>query len=110
MTCCAGVPHIAIPRAAICATKIAKKNLAGCLNEEEIRLMLRHQKPADYCLRHAGQIVGKLYRQQHIDAIGLRIFDERLTRLAGVQAASERISTTPLPFAYTLLTHRSACV
>jgi len=78
------------------------------LNEQDVKLMQRHQNPADYCLRHAGQIVGELYRQQHIDAIGLRILDEHLTRLASVQAASERIATTPLPFAYTLLTHRTA--
>ncbi|MGB5831382.1 MAG: bestrophin family ion channel [Thiohalocapsa sp.] len=70
--------------------------------------MLRHQNPADYCLRHAGQIIGELYRQEHINAIGVRILDEHLTRLAGVQAASERIATTRLPFAYALLTHRTA--
>jgi putative membrane protein len=38
----------------------------------------------------------------------LRATDERLTSLATVLAACERIRNTPLPFAYTLLLHRTA--
>ena len=38
----------------------------------------------------------------------LRAMDERLTSLATVLAACERIRNTPLPFAYTLLLHRTA--
>jgi len=38
----------------------------------------------------------------------LRAMDERLTSLAAVLAACERIRNTPLPFAYTLLLHRTA--
>lgn len=38
----------------------------------------------------------------------LRAMDERLTSLATVLAACERIRYTPLPFAYTLLLHRTA--
>ena len=32
----------------------------------------------------------------------------RLVAMSGIQAACERIATTPLPFAYTLLVHRTA--
>lgn len=39
-----------------------------------------------------------------------RILDERLSTLAALQAGCERIATTPLPFAYTLLLLRSAYV
>ena len=35
-------------------------------------------------------------------------FDERLTNFAAVQAACERIRSTPLPFPYTLILHRTA--
>jgi putative membrane protein len=38
----------------------------------------------------------------------LRAMDERLTSLATVLGACERIRNTPLPFAYTLLLHRTA--
>jgi putative membrane protein len=37
----------------------------------------------------------------------LRATDERLTSMATVLAACERIRNTPLPFAYTLLLHRT---
>lgn len=86
----------------------SRKELKPWLSNEDIERVFSHQNPAEYCLRRAGRIIGELYRQQHIDAVGLRILDEHLTRLAAVQAASERIATTPLPFAYTLLTHRTA--
>lgn len=36
------------------------------------------------------------------------LLEARLVSLCGVQAACERINTTPLPFAYTLLLHRTA--
>lgn len=87
-----------------------RDDLIRWLGAEDAEHTLKHTNHADYCLRRAGRIIGALYRQQHIDAVGLRILDEHLTRLAAVQAASERIATTPLPFAYTLLTHRTAYI
>ena len=64
--------------------------------------------PADFMLRRMGQRLGTLYRDGDIDAIGVRMLDERLTAIAAVQAANERIANTPLPFAYSLLVHRTA--
>lgn len=84
-----------------------REALVQWLGEADADHALRHRNPAEYCLRRAGRIIGTLYRQQQIDGIGLRILDEHLTRLSAVQAACERIATTPLPFAYTLLTHRT---
>ena len=43
-----------------------------------------------------------------IDPIGHRILEERLTSLTQVETGCERIARTPLPFAYTLLLHRTA--
>jgi putative membrane protein len=64
----------------------------------------------DEMLQAVGARVAQLRRAGVIDAIDFRIFDERLAGLAAVHAGCERISTTPLPFAYTLLVHRSAWV
>lgn len=83
-------------------------DLQRWLSEEDALTMGSHANGADYCLRRAGRVLGALYHHGDIDAIGLRILDEHLTRLAAVQAACERIAGTPLPFAYTLLTHRTA--
>lgn len=87
-----------------------RTELETWLGSEDAAHTLKHTNHADYCLRRAGRIIGTLYRQGHIDAMGLRILDEHLTRLASVQTGCERIATTPLPFAYTLLTHRTAYI
>lgn len=87
-----------------------QEDIKNWLSEADTAHMLSHDNPADYCLRRAGRIVGALYRKGYIDSIGLRILDERLSELARVQAACERIAATPLPFAFTLLTHRTALI
>jgi putative membrane protein len=43
-----------------------------------------------------------------LDPIAHRILEERLTALTAIEAGCERIAGTPLPFAYTLLLHRTA--
>ena len=43
-----------------------------------------------------------------LDPIAHRILEERLTALTLIEAGCERIAGTPLPFAYTLLLHRTA--
>lgn len=64
--------------------------------------------PADFMLRRMGRRIGVLYKNGAIDSIGVRMLDERLTAISAVQAANERIASTPLPFAYSLLVHRTA--
>ena len=53
------------------------------------------------------------HRAHHSDVLELathRILEERLTALTQVEAGCERIAGTPLPFAYTLLLHRTAYI
>ncbi len=71
---------------------------------------LAHRNGADWFLRRAGEWVGERYREGHLDSIGVSLLDQRLTALASVQAVSERIAQTPLPFAYALLAHRTAYI
>ncbi|ARB44581.1 bestrophin family protein [Alloalcanivorax xenomutans] len=97
--------------------------LRGQLRDEDVRedllkvqspavveQALDHHNGADWFLRRAGDWVGERYREGRLDSIGVSLLDQRLTALAGVQAASERIAQTPLPFAYALLAHRTAYV
>jgi putative membrane protein len=85
-----------------------RDEVAAVLGEARAANALAAQNPADYCLREAGRSLGRCFEAGCIDGQGLRILDERLTGLAEVQAASERICRTPLPYAYTLLVHRTA--
>lgn len=70
----------------------------------------RFANPADAMLRRMGERVARLFRGGALDPIGYRILDERLAAMAAMQAGCERISGTPLPFAYTLLLQRTSYI
>ncbi|BAP13160.1 hypothetical protein AS19_03090 [Alcanivorax sp. NBRC 101098] len=86
------------------------EDLLAWVSREDCDLALATANPADAFIAQAGSLLGEQYRQGSLDSMGLRMLDERLAALSKVQAASERIATTPLPFAYTLLVHRTAYV
>jgi len=65
---------------------------------------------ADELVRRMGRLANDARKDGTLDPIGHRILDERLSSLAAVQAGCERIAGTPLPFAYTLLLHRTAYI
>lgn len=87
-----------------------REDVTRFVSDAEADAALASCSPADFFLRRMGERIGDLQRSGDIDSIGLRMLDERLNALASVQSASERISSTPLPFAYTLLVHRTAYV
>ncbi len=64
--------------------------------------------PPDFMLRRMGRRIGALNREGTLDITGVLMLDRLLTSIASVQAANERIANTPLPFAYSLLVHRTA--
>ncbi|MBS0374558.1 MAG: hypothetical protein JSR73_08235 [Proteobacteria bacterium] len=70
--------------------------------------LLRAANPADRALRALGARLAAWRQAGALGAIEFQILDERLAGLAAVQAGCERIAGTPVPFAYTLLLHRSA--
>mgnify|MGYP000861745440 CR=1 FL=1 len=59
-------------------------------------------------LRLMGHDLAEARRSGALDPIGHRIIEERLAVLTAVETGCERIAFTPLPFAYTLLLHRTA--
>jgi putative membrane protein len=71
------------------------------------RVLASSNKP-DAMIRIMGRQIGALRSAGSIGPMDFRILDERLSSLAALQAGCERIARTPLPFAYTLLLHRSA--
>ncbi len=77
---------------------------------EDFAAINTHSNKADAVLRKMGQRIGNLKASGAIDPMDFRILDERLSTLAALQAGCERIATTPLPFAYTLLLLRSAYI
>jgi putative membrane protein len=77
---------------------------------EDLQLVRDSANRADAVLRRMGDRLATLKAAHQIDSMDFRILNERLSSLAAVQAGCERIGGTPLPFAYTLLLHRSAYV
>lgn len=62
----------------------------------------------DFILRKIGETLADLRGAGHIEPIDFQTLDETVNSLAEVQAASERLRFTPVPFGYTLLLHRTA--
>lgn len=62
----------------------------------------------------SGQLLSELaegfaskMRKGEVSDITYRLFSDHLGRMAGVQAACERLNSAPVPFAYSLMLHRS---
>ncbi|PIB89890.1 bestrophin family protein [Caulobacter sp. FWC2] len=64
--------------------------------------------PSDAVLAEVGAQCARLAAQKALSDIHYAVLDSQLSDLSQVQAGCERIKTTPLPFAYSLLLHRTA--
>lgn len=78
------------------------------LEPDEAEALAGSRNPADALLRRQGEELAAALRAGRLDPIVYRGLCDRLLSMSGVQAACERIRHTPLPFAYTLLLHRTA--
>jgi ion channel-forming bestrophin family protein len=81
---------------------------AECFAPEEVRAIEGSLNRSSAMLHGMGMRVARLKRAGELSDMDFRILDEHLSRFASMQAGCERISNTPLPFAYTLLLQRSA--
>jgi len=97
--------------------------LRGQLRKEDVRAdlpaglpqalldeTLSKRNPAEFMLQQAGRLLADELKAGRLDTIAAAALDRHLHALSSVQAASERITHTPLPFAYTLLAHRTAYI
>jgi ion channel-forming bestrophin family protein len=75
---------------------------------EEAQALCRRTNPPDAILRAMTADLAECLRRGEIGEISFAALEARVAGLCGVQAACERIRTTPTPFAYTLLLHRTA--
>ena len=71
------------------------------------RIVTSHNRP-DALLRECAAELAALRREGRLSDITWAALSERLHGLSSVLAACERIRLTPLPFAYTVLLHRTA--
>lgn len=64
--------------------------------------------PADVILHPVAARIGQLLRQGRLTPVEALGLNDSLTRLTQALIGCERLANTPLPFAYTLLLHRTA--
>lgn len=83
------------------------KAIAGWRADLDLRAA---PSPCDAVLREVGRACAALVAAGRIDEIRLTLLEARLTQLSYVQGGCEKIKTTPLPFAYSLLLHRTALI
>jgi putative membrane protein len=83
-------------------------DMARWLSPEEATGFKASRLGADYLLRRNSRDLGVWLRSGHLPAPIAAQIDTSLSVLASVQSGCERILTTPIPYAYTLLLHRTA--
>lgn len=62
---------------------------------------------SDGILQHVGKVCSQLATQKNISELRYDTFGDRLGALTHAQGICERIKTTPIPFPYSLLLHRT---
>jgi putative membrane protein len=83
-------------------------DLQRLLGPEEARAAAASQLPHDWLLRRNGLTLGERMRAGAVDSPLAAQMDGHLSGLAAAAAGCERIQSLPIPFAYTLLLHRTA--
>ncbi|MFC7066511.1 bestrophin family protein [Brucella rhizosphaerae] len=78
------------------------------LSADEQKAFDASRNGPDFILRKIGETLAELRGTGRIEPIDFQTLDETVNSLAEVQAASERLRFTPVPFGYTLLLHRTA--
>jgi len=76
------------------------------LRQDEADMIEAAVSRPDRILQLLGEQIAVEVRNGSLDAVTARNFEQRLAALCAVQTGCERLSNTPLPFAYMLLVHR----
>lgn len=84
--------------------------VAAYLPADDVATVEASRNRPDAILRLMGRELAEMRARGGVSDIIFQALDQSLGRLALVQAGCERIHNTPVPFAYTLLLHRTAYI
>lgn len=85
-----------------------RERVLAHLPEDLVAEYAASRNPPDALLRAMGRELALLQQRGSISDVIYASMDRSLASLGAVQAGCERIRNTPVPFAYTLLLHRTA--
>ena len=71
-----------------------------------VRLSVPTRFMRDWVEAHYAERIRDLWKEGHIDTLHVPIFEDSLVTFSNIQGGCERIKNTPVPIAYTMLTHR----
>src|ERR1700761_2414922 len=74
-----------------------------------IRVKAARYKPV-FLARELGQWVQTCKNRDHIDSVAQRAFDSNLNLITDIIGGCERIASTPIPYSYSVLLHRTIYV
>ena len=83
------------------------KPLAKYLSEKDLQTVFAAQSPANRILLLMGEWLAVRRREGQLSDILFHSLNNRLNDMSAVLAGCERIANTPVPFAYTLILHRT---
>ncbi len=83
------------------------ETLARYLDPHSLTRVLNAHSPANYILLLMGEWLAKRREEGALSDILFHSFNNRLNDISAVLAGCERIANTPLPFAYSLILHRT---
>ncbi len=76
------------------------------LDPDTFRAVRSAPNVPDAILQHTGQALRAAWKSGKLDAYHVEILESSLTVLSDIQGGCERIKNTPVPLAYTIITHR----
>lgn len=86
----------------------APAELKGLLLASEWQQMDKSSNKPDFLMLKMGQDLGLCLKEGRIDSCLAASIDATLSSMTGAAGGCERIKSTPVPFSYTLLLHRTA--
>ena len=81
--------------------------LSGYLSAAQLRKVMEANSPANRILLIMGEWLAVRRREGQLSDILFHSLNNRLNDMSAVLSGCERIATTPVPFAYTLILHRT---
>lgn len=84
------------------------EKVSGQLDAGTASLFSASRNPPDLLLRLMSADLARMKASGRISDIQYQLLEASIDQMGAVQAACERIRSTPLPFGYTLLLHRTA--
>ncbi|MFC2561884.1 MAG: bestrophin family ion channel, partial [Kingella oralis] len=79
----------------------------GQMQADQIEAFATHINPPQYALEHIQYDLIQAHRQHEISDITYTHLSAHINTLGMIQAGCDRIASTPVPFAYSVLLHRA---